>query len=228
MRWVLGALLIVLPAHAQEPREPVQVVRVVDGDTIRVKNIAGTEIKVRLIGIDTPEVHKDEHLTRQAAQLGASPDELEKVGELATQRATELVGKGPVWLEYDQDREDRYGRTLAYVWLDEQTMLNEKMLDEGLAVTMFFKPNLKNQARFEQRASSAREGRVGLWAPVAQPEKTTRTPPKPRREPEPESEEDFPVGIAVGLLLTLGMITAVGLVALRSRPPVKDEDGPYL
>ena len=138
----------------------------------------------------------------------------------ATERATKLLS-GQVWLEYDEDREDRYGRTLAYVWLDKQTMLNELLLDEGLAVPMAVKPNLKNQERFEQRAARARQARVVVWGLV--------TPtPTPKPEPAVEEEEPFPVGYAVGVLFVLGVVALGGLVALRSKAPPKEDDGPYL
>src|SRR5690606_33410536 len=82
------------------------VTRVVDGDTIDVKYLAGAELpatRVRLIGVDTPEVHG------QTEAYGAEASAFTK---------EQLVGK-TVWLERDVSETDRYGRALRYVWLTE-------------------------------------------------------------------------------------------------------------
>lgn len=86
---------------------PFRVASVTDGDTIRV-TINGQSTRVRLIGIDTPEITDPRH----PAQC---------FGQEASRRAHELLDGTQVWLEYDpsQSRHDRYGRTLAYVWLNE-------------------------------------------------------------------------------------------------------------
>lgn len=93
-----------------------QVVRIVDGDTIVVK-IGGNDEKVRLIGIDTPEsVHPD----------GSRNVEY---GEIASNfTRTHLEGK-EVSLEFDVQERDRYGRILAYVYLDGK-MFNKTLLEE--------------------------------------------------------------------------------------------------
>jgi micrococcal nuclease len=81
--------------------------RAVDGDTLIV-TVAGNKTRVRLIGIDTPESTRcDEH-----------PCTLEG-SEAAGYTAGLLTTGQTVYLEYDQDPEDRYGRTLAYVWLQD-------------------------------------------------------------------------------------------------------------
>ena len=81
------------------PGEDATVVRITDGDTLRA-SVGGTEVRVRLIGIDTPEVAQDECYADEATAHLAS-----------------LVGPGtPVRLVHDAERQDRYGRTLAYVY----------------------------------------------------------------------------------------------------------------
>ena len=86
---------------------PFRVTSVTDGDTIRV-TIDGYSTRVRLIGIDTPEVTDP----RKPVQC---------FGQEASRRAHDLMDGTQVWLEYDpsQSRRDRYGRTLAYVWLSD-------------------------------------------------------------------------------------------------------------
>lgn len=85
------------------------VVRVVDGDTIVVL-IDGQERKIRMIGIDAPEsVHPDQ--TRNTEQ-----------GKSAADFTAELLNGKQVYLEYDTDRTDDYGRTLAYVWIAQRIL----------------------------------------------------------------------------------------------------------
>ena len=107
-----------------------KVVFVIDGDTIVFQNESGTETRVRLIGIDAPE--------------SANHDESKNTeeGRLATEFARkELEGKR-VGLEYDEQLKDKYGRTLAYVWV-EGVLFNKRMLEEGHAELLEIPPNEK-------------------------------------------------------------------------------------
>ena len=111
------------------------VVRVVDGDTIIV-NIDGEETKVRFIGVDTAEsVHPDE--TKNS-----------KSGKEASEWTAELLLGQQVYLEYDIDKTDDYGRTLAYVYLSDGRMVQEELLKAGMAELMTIQPNSKYADRF--------------------------------------------------------------------------------
>ncbi|NTU71201.1 MAG: thermonuclease family protein [Coriobacteriia bacterium] len=136
--------------------------RVVDGDTavFEVKNV-GLE-KVRFIGVDTPE----------------STTQHEPFGEEAAAYTRGVLSEGrEVYLEFDQGQRDRYGRLLAYVWLeapaatsDAETrakMLNAKLALDGYAQQMTISPNVKYADRFRTYAAEAREARRGLWAESA-------------------------------------------------------------
>lgn len=127
------------------------VVRVVDGDTIIV-SIEGEEVKVRLIGIDAPEsVHPDE--TQNSEE-----------GKDVSEWLTELLTDAKVYLEYDVSVEDEYGRTLAYVYLDDgTTMINRLLLQNGFAVTMTVQPNSKYADEFYDLQTEAREAGNGFW-----------------------------------------------------------------
>lgn len=121
--------------------------RVVDGDTFII-NIDGKDERVRLIGVDTPE--------------SVNPDESKNTpeGEEASNITKKLVPENTVvWLEYDKDMTDDYGRTLAYIWLTDKFenvtsdnmdkyMLNAKLLKIGTAKPMFISPNLKYEPEF--------------------------------------------------------------------------------
>lgn len=212
-------MLLTLPALDQELREPVAVVRVVDGDTLRVRLGTGTEVKVRLIGVDSPEVHPGERLLDQARDLGTDQQALQKIGEQATARVQQLVSGGQVWLEYDQDRQDRYGRTLAYVWLEGEVMLNERLLEEGLAIAFPVKPNLRHQHHFAEEAGLAREARRGLWALT--PGQTFKSPVL---DPRPEEPSDTHAWLVFGLLGLAGLgIFALARV-IGKKGPARDDD----
>jgi micrococcal nuclease len=131
---------------------PYPVVRAVDGDTIRV-NRNGEEIVIRFIGLDTPET--------------VAPDRpVECFGPEASARTTELVEGGQVWLEYDEASglTDKYDRTLAFVWLDPQTMLNELLIAEGYAEEVTYADGYAHQRDFQDAERAAQSARVGLWS----------------------------------------------------------------
>lgn len=122
MRILLVSLLLLVPLSCGVGVEYFTVARVIDGDTIVLAD--GT--RVRYIGIDTPER-----------------------GEVGYKEATEanrkLVEDKKVRLEYDVNRTDRYGRTLAYVYVN-GTFVNAWLLENGLAEVMTIKPNVKYKA----------------------------------------------------------------------------------
>lgn len=117
------------------------VTRVIDGDTIEVNG----KTKVRYIGIDTPE-----------------PGDC--FGQEAKEANERLVGNKSIKLEYDLQRLDKYGRTLAYVYAD-NLFVNEKLVLEGFAKVSTFPPNILHVNKFIEAERSARENKLGLWSP---------------------------------------------------------------
>lgn len=143
--------------------EPVTVKYVVDGDTLAVTSKNGSEFKVRLIGCNTPEsVSSDENKNC-------------KEGKEASEYTKSLVSSGStVYLEYDNEHYDKYGRVLAYVWLSEPAeeinseymqkyMLNARLLVDGQAETMFVGNNIKHKTEFLNIESDARYNSRGFW-----------------------------------------------------------------
>ena len=121
-----------------------QVGYVYDGDTLRLAGGA----KVRLIGIDTPE-------------QGDAP---ERWAAEATSFTREFLRGGRVWLRFDRERIDRYGRYLAYAYVDDQ-MLNEALLREGLArARTDFNYNERYKRIFRQAESVAQQAGRGIWS----------------------------------------------------------------
>lgn len=119
-----------------------QVTRIVDGDTMECGGR-----KIRLLLIDTPE--------RSQAPFGRQAT--------AVLRRLAPVG-GTVRLEYDVDRNDRYGRDLAYVFASDGRFVNEAIAREGYAVPSVYPPNVRYVERIRAAADAARAARVGLWA----------------------------------------------------------------
>lgn len=129
---------------------PYELLYVVDGDTLAI-DLDGEAVTVRLIGIDAPEsVHPD-------------PERNSPEGEKASRYLKKLLADsdGQLYLEYDLQRTDDYGRTLAYVYLsDGETMLQEELLRAGMATTLTIYPNIKYADRFYALLQDVRENKA--------------------------------------------------------------------
>lgn len=106
------------------------VLRVVDGDTIIAK-VNGKIEKIRLIGIDTPEsVHPDKSRNTEAGIVASNFTK------------SELLNKD-IYLEFDVQQRDKYGRLLAYVYYKDGIMFNKTLLENGYAKIATYPPNVK-------------------------------------------------------------------------------------
>lgn len=123
------------------------VTRVVDGDTIDISPSVEGRSRVRLIGMDTPEV-----------SFGTQP-----YGPEASDFAKQELEGEEVGLELDIQKVDPYGRLLAYVYLSDGEMFNETLLEEGFAQVATFPPNVKYVDRFLEAQREARKANRGLW-----------------------------------------------------------------
>jgi len=133
--------------------------RVVDGDTLMLENGE----RVRLIGIDTPEMHASDKLTRDARQTGQEASAIQELGRQAYEFTKALVEGKRVSLEFDAERYDKYKRLLAYVYLKDGTFVNAEIVQQGYASLMTFPPNVKYADQFRKLYAEARENRRGLW-----------------------------------------------------------------
>jgi len=128
-----------------------------DGDTIRVIMPDGIVEKVRLIGVNTPEL----------AHFGRP----EQCGAAEARDFTDKLTGRYVWLEFDVGRRDKYGRLLAYVWIkdprkvhyDLHYMWNWLLVREGYAQVMTVPPNVKYVDDFLDAQRKARNENKGLW-----------------------------------------------------------------
>lgn len=137
----------------------IRVRSVIDGDTIALS----TGERVRLIGIDTPEVHESEKLHRDARRLKKNPREIQEMGNKAWAYAKKLLEGKSVSLEFDEVRRDKYNRLLAYVYLSDGTFVNAEMVRAGYASLMNIPPNVKHADVLKELYRDAREHNRGLW-----------------------------------------------------------------
>lgn len=125
----------------------VRVTHVHDGDTVNVI-IGNREERVRLIGIDAPELTQ------------------EPWGRKAKGKLQELIGKTnkTVRLEMDVEERDKYGRLLSYLWTKDGRLINEEMVRRGYAFVYTIPPNVKYVERLQEAQKTAQKKKVGLWA----------------------------------------------------------------
>lgn len=134
-----------------------RMVRTVDGDTI-VVDVAGTEERVRLIGINTPEsVDRSRPVMCFGKEASAHMSELLPVGT-------------PLQLVRDVEARDRYGRLLAYVYrATDGRFVNLAMVEDGFANHFTLAPNVEHTEQFRSAAGTARSNGVGLWSACEKP-----------------------------------------------------------
>jgi len=122
------------------------VTRVVNGDTVEAKPCdGGREIDVQFIGIDTPE------------PVGC-------YGPEASAFTHRWLNRRLVRLDFDKDRIDPYGRTLAYVITEDGHLFNELLVRWGFATVATYPPNTKHVREFRRAERRAHEQGLGLWS----------------------------------------------------------------
>ena len=124
-----------------------QVDKVFDGDTILLSN--GT--KVRFLGINTPEV------------AGGRKSE-EQGGEQAKAWLKQRLLHKKVSLQFDVEKQDKYQRSLAYVFDEQKSHINLELVKNGLAVVSIYPPNLKYLEQLLAAQQSAEAAQLGIWA----------------------------------------------------------------
>lgn len=141
--------------RAPDPRVA-RVAEVVDGDTIRVRFVSGTQRTVRYIGIDAPDTP-------------ATGEPLACFGARARRENERLVGVGEsVRLEYDALRQNNSGHLLAYVFrASDKRFANLELLRAGYARVLTSPPNLRYAERLLAAGKAARENGRGLWRACA-------------------------------------------------------------
>ncbi|MBA4023899.1 MAG: nuclease [Gordonia sp.] len=141
---------------------PVEVVSVIDGDTLRVQMPGDAVKKVRVIGIDTPEIAHP-----------PDSDPAQCYGPEAADLTAQLVPEGTVIrLESDPvaGEQDRYGRRLAHVWLPDGLLLSRHLLQAGAAREFTYQgQNYSYRSEFRSDERAARANATGLWGRCERP-----------------------------------------------------------
>ena len=148
-RLVAPVLGLLVAGCATEPGEDALVKRAIDGDTIELESGE----RVRYLMVDTPE----------------STTELECYGTNAKTFNRDLVEGKRVRLRTDVEREDMFGRTLAYVTVDGEEV-NTLIIERGFGCVLHIPPNGDDRAdEFDALEAAARAGNKGLWAACTPP-----------------------------------------------------------
>jgi len=138
---------------------------VVDGDTVRVAYDNGIEDTVRLVGIDTPEVHTTNDPTEfeGVPDTEAGRDCLRAAGADASNAAKDALLGATVGLAFDPntDRRDRYGRLLAYI-VDDERLFNYQLVAQGHA-RVYTESPFSREDEFLAAERVARDSGRGLW-----------------------------------------------------------------
>jgi micrococcal nuclease len=120
-----------------------------DGDTLFLTDSAGTELKVRLIGIDTPEL-------RPAAECYAV-EARDYLRQLAPDGTTLRVSA-------DAEPLDQYGRSLFYLWTESGDFINLRLVAEGYGTTLNIEPNSAYRSQLVVAEQLAQNSGAGMWS----------------------------------------------------------------
>ena len=126
-------------------KQKVKVVRIIDGDTIEIEG----KIKVRYIGVNTPEFHDPKK-------------PIECFGQAAADENKKLVEGREIFIQKDISEVDKYKRLLRYVWVG-GTFVNDYLVRQGFAQVSTFPPDVKYQQQFLEAQTEAKENNRGLW-----------------------------------------------------------------
>lgn len=127
--------------------------KVIDGDTFEIK-VNGSTVRVRMVGIDTPET------VDPRRPVGC-------FGKQASSETKRLIEGKRVVLTKDVSETDKYNRLLRYVYLPisdgENLFINDYLIRQGFAKTLTYPPDVKYDKRFLEAEREARENLRGMW-----------------------------------------------------------------
>ena len=152
-KWVSISSETKIPACYIKPvneKEKVTYYKCSDGDTARFL-INGIDTKVRFLAIDTPEIDKNEPFSNEAKEYACN----------ALKNAKEI------YLEYDSnsDKEDKYGRVLAFVHVD-GVLLQKSLIENGLAKVAYIYGDYAYVDELKEIEKTAKLNKVGIWSEV--------------------------------------------------------------
>ncbi|MDP2929059.1 MAG: thermonuclease family protein [Candidatus Omnitrophota bacterium] len=159
MKYLIIAVFIFAAGIAYSADQFFYVSKAIDGDTIELS----TGEHVRLIGIDTPESRYNNKLARDSKRSRKDILSILKMGKEASEFTRRLVEGKKVRLEFDVEKYDKYKRVLAYVYLEDGTFVNARIMEEGYAQSLTIPPDVKYADMFLKLEREAREKKKGLW-----------------------------------------------------------------
>ena len=156
--WVsVGGEVEIPPCYIKIPNEKEKVTfyKCSDGDTARFI-INDKETKVRFLAIDTPEIDKNDPYAKAASDYTCN----------ALKNAKEI------YLEYDgsSDKEDKYGRVLAFVYVD-NILLEKSLIENGLAKVAYIYGDYEHVEELREAENLAKEKGLGIWSDITLPDK---------------------------------------------------------
>lgn len=154
---VLTGNIVVRHKMAVDDIYPAEVVWVIDGDTM-ILRINGREERVRLIGVDCPESVSE--VKEENTIYGKYASDFSK---------SELYTGMKVYITYDVEKTDQYGRELVYLWTDDEVgdlnyLYQKKIVEEGYALAVSYEPNILYAGELHQGMIRAQEELKGLWS----------------------------------------------------------------
>lgn len=164
LAWLFTALAVSSGCVAEEPSslpegdcapppdlaiESATVSYVNDGDTVRLSN----GDRVRLVGIDTPEIGRD----------GADDEPFASEAQQSL-RALLAESRNRVTVVDATEGEDRYGRRLSYLYTPDGRTVQGELLEQGMAMAVFVAPNLELADCLTSREEGARRAERGIWS----------------------------------------------------------------
>ena len=138
----LSTITITMP---QQQKQKVKVIRIIDGDTIEIEG----NIKIRYIGVNTPELHDPKK-------------PIECFGQAASDENKKLVEGKEITIQKDVSETDKYKRLLRYVWVGD-IFVNDYLVRQGFAQVATYPPDVKYVTQFLEAQTEARENNRGLW-----------------------------------------------------------------
>jgi len=162
-----------LSEHEQRQKETSKalytVKRVIDGDTFEMdaKDENGKYLRVRLLGIDTPEKFESSKLDKDVERTGKDKKVIQRLGEMASDYVKKLAEGKKVILEPEPNYEDKdvYGRLLRYIYLEDGTFINKKIVEDGYG-NAFRKYPVSKLNEIIKAENEARQNNRGLWGDV--------------------------------------------------------------
>lgn len=143
MKTILMLIFLLLTSIESKALEIAKVVRVIDGDTVKIQ-YGGKIETIRLIGVDTPELKQE-------------------YGKQAKEYLEEKILNKNVTLEIDKKNLDFYSRKLRYIFVSNEN-INELIIKEGYGLRSYVYPNNKYDKKFIEAEINARNKRVNIWS----------------------------------------------------------------